>query len=152
MSADAESLPPTVQFSGDELLRQAQGNATATVLITIAYLGERGQSVEEWVAFVGGHFAPAWQGLEDRSPGNVAHLAALNMASVGGEVLSLTGDEGRAEVVLAAWPPPALLDTFGVAPAAADAFYEVFGPIAAALGLQYAWERGGDQVRLTFVR
>ncbi len=152
MSADADSLPPTVQFSGDELLRHAQGNATATALVTIAYLMEQDRPVEEWVAFVGGRLAPAWEGLEDRSPGNVARLAALNMASAGGEVLSLTGDEGRAEVILAAWPPPALLDTFSVTPAAADAFYGVFGPIAAALGLQYAWERGGDQVRLTFVR
>lgn len=50
---------------------------------------------------------------------------------------------------MAGWPggkPPAF---FPVSQAEADALFGVFGPIAAHLGLRYAWRRDGEAVTMT---
>ena len=47
-------------FSQSDLLRQAQGNAMATLLGTLAYLKRGGGSLQEWSRFLGEQFAPSW--------------------------------------------------------------------------------------------
>src|SRR5437667_441229 len=93
-------------FSPEQVLGQAQSNATAAVLVTIAYLNERGFSAEEWITFTGQRFAPAWEELRGRGAADVARIAALNVVSLGGELVALTGNADRAEAVVRGWPPP----------------------------------------------
>ena len=48
------------EFTTEELLSQAKGNATAFVLTTIAYLKERDLDVDDFVTYFGRRFAPGW--------------------------------------------------------------------------------------------
>src|ERR671910_3068132 len=83
-----------IQFTTEELLSSAQGNATAFVLSTIAYLKEHGLAVEDYVRFFGSKFAPGWEELRDQPLIAVARMAALNAVSVGGTLRSLSGGRG----------------------------------------------------------
>jgi hypothetical protein len=47
------------QFTQEEVLEMAQGNATAFVLTTFAYLKERGLDPDEYVAFSDARLHPA---------------------------------------------------------------------------------------------
>ena len=96
------------EFSSEELLSQAQGNATALALAAIAYLKDRNLPAEEFFEFVGERFAPGWEELRGRGTKDVARTAALNMVSVGGSLQSLSGDD-RAEVLIAGWPASEVL-------------------------------------------
>jgi hypothetical protein len=71
------------------------------------------------------------------------------MVSVGGTLESLSGDEARAEAIIADWPSPDLLQAFGVSLADVDRMYAVFQPIADLLELRYEWRRQGDRVTLS---
>ncbi len=100
MSTQEGTASQGAEFTPEQVLRQAQGNATATVLVTIAYLKERGLPVEEWVAYTGRRFAMGWEALRGQGAAAVARVAALNVVSVGGELVALSGDDTRAEAVV----------------------------------------------------
>ena len=51
------------EFTTEELFSQAQANATAFALATIAYLKEQGLAVDDYVRFFGRRFAPGWEEL-----------------------------------------------------------------------------------------
>jgi len=87
------------RFSTEELLSYAQGNATAFVLATIAYLKEQGMAVDDYVWFFGSRFAPGWEELRSEPVAAVARTAAMNAVSVGGILRPLSGDEERAEMI-----------------------------------------------------
>jgi hypothetical protein len=118
----------------------------------MAYLKERGLTVEEWVAYIGRRFAPGWEGLRGQGAAAAARAAALNAVSAGGELVALSGDEARAEAIVSGWPDAALLELAGLTRDDADAFLATFVPIAEHLGLRFAWRREDDRVVLTFTR
>ena len=151
MSAQAASgASQGAEFTPEQVLRQAQGNATAAVLVTIAYRKERGLPAEDWVAFTGRRFAPAWEPMQGRGAAEVARIAALNVVSLGGELVALSGDAERAEAVVGDWPAPAMLEFAGISRDDADSVYATFHPIAEHLGLRFAWRREDDRVVLAF--
>ena len=76
--SDANNL----EFTPEELLSQAQGNATAFVLTTFAYLKEHGLAVDDYVAYFGRRVASGWEELRGRPVVEVARTAALNVVSV----------------------------------------------------------------------
>ena len=76
------------EFTPEELLSQAQGNATAFVLTTFAFLKERGLSVDDYVTYFGNRFASDWEELRGQPVAEVARTAALNVVSVGGTLRS----------------------------------------------------------------
>jgi hypothetical protein len=140
------------QFTTEELLSSAQGNATAFVLSTIAYLKEQGLAADDYVRFFGSKFAPGWEELRDQ-PSAVARTVARNAVSVGGELRSLSGDEGHAEVIIAGWPDEGISDVLGLEPSEGEAMWDSFEPIMEHLGIRYSWEREeGGAVRLSFER
>ncbi len=141
-----------LEFTSEELYQQAQGNITAFVLATFAYLKESGQQPDEWVAFVGNRFAPGWQSLKDQGAKAAMQSLALNFLSGGADFQSFSGDETRAEAVMINWPPADFLEELGLTQQDVDAFYDIFKPIATSLGLNYAWHREGNQVTFTFAR
>jgi hypothetical protein len=140
------------EFTSEELLSQAQGNATALALAAIAYLKDRDLPAEEFFEFVGERFAPGWEELRGRSAKDVARTAALNMVSVGGSLRSLSGEEDHAEVLIAGWPASEFLSELGVTQGESDALWLIFGPIMEYLGLRYAWQRRDEAVRITLER
>jgi hypothetical protein len=141
------------QFTTEELLSQAQGNTTAFALAPIAYAKEHDDLVvEEYVAFVGQLFAPGWEELRGRPLRDVARTAALNLVSSGGRLSSLSGDDKRAEVLIAGWPEEEDLSSLGLTQADSEPLWNIFEPIMGHLGIRYAWERQDGVVRMTFER
>ena len=142
------------QFTTEELLSSAQGNATAFVLATFAYLKEHGLSVEDYVRFFGSKFAPGWEELRDQ-PLAVATTVARNAVSVGGTLRSLSGDEERAEVIIEGWPDEEISGTLGLRHEEGEAMWDSFDPIMEHIGIRYSWgheEEENGAVRLTFER
>lgn len=139
-------------FTAEELHEQAQGNAAIFPLVTIAYLRERGLSVDEWAVFVGQRFAPSWSSLQGGDAVTVARFAARNIVAEGARLVSLTGGADRGEAVIADWPDPEALSMFGLTQDDANPVLHSFRPIAEYLGLQFALRREGEHVHLIFTR
>ena len=142
-----------VEFTTEELLAQAQGNATAFVLATIAYLKEQGLAVDDFVRFFGLQFAPGWEELRSQPVLAVARTAALNAVSVGGTLRSLSGDEARAEMLIEGWPDEEISGALGLSLGEGEAMWDSFEPIMEHIGISYSWrhEENGP-VRITFER
>ena len=141
------------EFTTEELLSQARGNATAFVLTTIAYLKERGLAVEDFVEFFGRQFAPGWDELRAQPVVDVARAVASNAVSVGCTLGSLSGDEARAEVLITGWPDAEEISrVLGSERNDRDAMWDSFNPIMERLGIRYAWQREEGAVRLTYER
>jgi hypothetical protein len=140
------------QFTAEELLSSAQGNATAFVLSTIAYLKEQDLAVDDYVRFFGSKFAPGWEELRDQ-PIAVARTVARNAVSVGGTLRSLSGDEEHAEVIIEGWPDEEISGTLGLQRGEGEAMWNSFDPIMEHIGIRYSWGHEEDgAVRLTFQR
>jgi hypothetical protein len=135
-------------FTPEQISQQAQGNLTGVLLVVVAYLKEHALSVDEFCAFAGRRFAPAWQqGLTAKE---VARWAALNMVSAGGNLRSLSGDESQAEAVLGGWPSEDSLTFYGVTQEDADSVWGTMATIAEHLRFDYEWHRQGDEVTMVF--
>jgi len=145
-AADAE-------FTTEELLSGARGNATAFVLATIAYLRERDLDVEDFVTFFGRQFAPGWDELRTGPVAAVAQTVARNAVSVGCTLGSISGDETHAEILITGWPEAEELSSvLGLEPNAGDAMWDSFYPIMEHLGIRYAWRREDGTVWLSYER
>ena len=141
------------EFTTEELLSQAQGNATAFALATIAYLKEQGLAVDDYVRFFGSRFAPGWEELRDEPLTAVARTAAMNAVSVGGTLRSFSGDEERAEVIIEGWPDEEISGVLGLERSDGEVMWDSFEPIMEHLGIRYSWGHEEDgAVRLTFER
>lgn len=139
-------------FTLEQIAKQAQENATALTLATIAYLRDHDLAVDEYVAYVGRRFAGGWAEMEGRPTKDIAQMAALNMVSVGGTLQSLSGDDSQAQAVVLGWPSADWRTFFTLDQADIDPIWNMFRPIAESLGLQYEWTRQGDEVTMTFSR
>ena len=142
-AADAPLFPP------EEICAQAQSNAAAWILTMIAYLKERGGSVEDGVAYHGRIFAPVWEELRGSPVEEIAQFVALNTLSVGNTVRSLSSEGGRAEVLVEGWPDEELMSIFPLDRDDCDRIWDTYRPIMEHLGLGYAWQRQDDLVRIT---
>src|SRR4029079_8557999 len=140
-------------FSAEEICAQAQENVAALLLATMAYLREHGEAGDDWIGFLGRTFAPGWEYMRGRSALDIARAAARNHVSGGGQLVSLQGDQDRAEAVIV-WPGPDMLGFAGVSRYDINRIHNIFYPIAEYLGLHYSWqeEREGEQVRIAFSR
>ena len=140
------------QFSTEELLSSAQGNATAFVLSTIAYLKDQDLAVDDYVRFFGSKFAPGWEELGDQ-PIAIARTVAKNAVSVGGTLRSLVGDEEHAEAIIEGWPDEEISGTLGLRHGEGEAMWDSFDPIMEHIGIRYSWGHEEDgAVRLIFER
>jgi len=140
------------EFSTEELLSYAQGNATAFALATIAYLKEQGMAVDDYVRFFGSRFAPGWEELRGQPVLATARTAALNAVSVGGTLRSLSGGEANAEVLIEGWPDEEISGALGLERSEGEAMWDSFEPIMEHLGLRYSWRHESGAVRLSFER
>jgi hypothetical protein len=139
-----------VTFTDEEICQRAQGNANFLSLGTILYLKEHALSIDGYWAFMGGIAAPGWtQGLTAKE---LATEAARHWVSFGGELRSISGDESRAEAVVAGWPSEEDLEFFRLTRKEADAIWVCLEHIVSALGYKYEWRRQGDEVTMAFWR
>jgi hypothetical protein len=142
----------STEFTSEELLSQAQGNATALALSAIAFAKERNISADEFTAFVGQRFAPLWEELRGQGVKDVARMVALNMVSVGASLRSLSGDDTHAEVLIAEWPDNDFMGELGVTQSDSEAMWNLWNPIMEYLGIRYAWQRQDEAVKMTLER
>lgn len=143
---------PNTEFTTEELLSYAQGNATAFALAAIAYLKEHGLAVDDYVRFFGRRFAPGWEELRTQSVLAVAQTAALNAVSVGGVLRSLSGNEVHAEVLIEGWPDEEISSALGLERSEGEAMWDSFEPIMEHLGISYSWRHEDGGVRIIFDR
>jgi hypothetical protein len=145
--------PANTRFTTDDLLSYAQGNATAFVLATIAYLKQEGMAVDDYVRFFGRRFAPGWEELRSEPVRVVARTAAMNAVSVGGTLRSLSGDEEHAEMIIEGWPDEEISGVLGLERSDGEVMWNSFELIMEHLGIRYSWRHEEDgAVRLTFER
>ena len=144
---------PQVTFTPQQIAERGQDNFQHVLFGTIAYLKERGLSVEDWATYLGRRFAPGWgHGYTAR---DVTARAALNVVSAGATLRSLSGNPSWAECVVGDWPPQGKLASdrfshfFGLSQADVDPFWEIFAPIAEYLGFNYEWHRETEE-KLSF--
>ncbi|GIW03690.1 MAG: hypothetical protein KatS3mg059_0310 [Thermomicrobiales bacterium] len=154
-SADQASAGDTRTWSDDtpeELLEQAQANAQAIVLATLAFLQARRIPLESWAAAVGETLSQAWDEPEPWEAGEFLDAMLTNFRSLGATVVSTEFSEDQATATLAGFPDPHLCDVLGVEPAVAAHIYDLAAPIASARGLQWTWTQAGDQVQIVVRR
>jgi hypothetical protein len=65
-------------------------------------------------------------------------------------LLSLSGDDAHAEVLVAEWPDEEFLRELQLTQSDSDRLLKAFEPIMEYLGIRYAWQREGEAVRMTF--
>ena len=133
-------------FTQDEIAERAQGNITGLVITIIDYLRDHDLSADDWVRSTGERFAVGWQDLDDAT--SIMREMALNMASSGAQVLSLTGNDREAEAIIGPWPSTEELEFFNAKREDIDVFADTFKPIAAHLGYQFQRQREGERMRL----
>jgi hypothetical protein len=129
---------------------QARSNINALILGSLKYAKAQGHDGRHWATFMGAACAPGWKFC--MSVREAAAALALNCVSSGMRVVSVEGDETRAEAVTGDWPDPADLAFFRLSQADADQFWDDFVPIAQSLGYTFAWRREGDQLHFTFTK
>jgi hypothetical protein len=140
------------EYSAAELLEQAQDNAQALILATIAYLGEEGISPNDWAESVGACFARGWGPARPWDAGEFLDAMLTNYRSLGAEVLAVDLGAERAEATIAGYPKPDLATLFGVQPAQAGMFHRVAVSIARQRGLSWTYRLDGDRTRLIVER
>ena len=143
------SAPPSPIFTDEEINQHARGNASGMPYLMTAYALECGRTADDAAAFAGRIFAPGWEDTRGQGALVAARYMALNMASGGGVVRSLTGDERHAETRVAGLASDEELAFFGLTREDADRFTGTFVPIATYLGLRAAWRREGDEIVVT---
>ena len=139
-------------FTTERIAEQASGIITALNLATITYLRDHQLDVDAYWTSVGQQFAPSWAGRQGRPTKDIAQQVAFNIVSMGGTVQSLSGDDSQAEVVILNWPAEDSRTDYKLDQADIDPFWNIWQPVAEYLGHDFAWERQGDEVTLTFSR
>jgi hypothetical protein len=154
-SPDQVSAGDTRTWSDDtpeELLEQAQANAQAIVLATLAFLQSLDIPLASWAAAVGETLSRAWDEPEPWEAGEFLDAMLTNFRSLGATVVSAEFGEDQATATLASFPDPDLCALLGVEPAVAAHIYDLAAPIASARGLHWIWTRAEDQVQITVRR
>lgn len=136
-------------FSDEQIAQRARENANGFLLGSIVYLKENGHRCADWASYLGGRFAGGWDPVKGRGAMAAMEQVALNVASLGADVESLTGDQQRAELVFGGWPQPELIEFMGVSRAEALEFLHAFEPIAEYLGLEFHHETQDTRVTAT---
>ncbi|HET8841112.1 MAG TPA: hypothetical protein VFN35_06560 [Ktedonobacteraceae bacterium] len=137
------------EFPLEQMHVAARETATATLLGAVAYMQKQSHPTQDFVHFLGEHFAPTWKQLEGQGAMAVMNVIAMEMVALGGSLRALSGSETHAEGVFADWPSADFLALFELTPVGgSDVLWEIFTPVAAYLHLEYEWHREDDQVRL----
>ena len=140
------------KFTFEQIRHQAQENALAYLLASVVYHKERSQSPQQFMTAVGHILAPGWKDLKGHGAQVVMDTLALHIVSLGGTLVSTTGDDAIAFATFAHLPSSEVLKFFGLTKHEADAIWDIFKPIATSLKLEYEWAREQDQITLKLSR
>jgi hypothetical protein len=139
-------------YTAAELLEQAQANYQATVMATALFVHQKGIPVAEWAAFIGRHFAMAWNDTQAWEAGEFMDAMLTNLRALGAEVVSTDLGIDRATAVTTGFPDPDLCEFFSIDAALVIHFSEAAKVVAAKCGLNWAWKRSRTRVTYTVTR
>lgn len=140
------------RFDPALVARYAMNNALGFSLLTMAYLKDRDLPVADWASWLGHAFAgPGTNWVPGMSARRMAEEAALEIASCGGRVAAVSGDDDSAEATVE-WPPEADLEETGLGRADVEPFWTIWEPIASSVGLHIAHVTRGRETTLSFAR
>jgi hypothetical protein len=137
-------------FTQQQIGEQAQGNLNVAILGAMAYGKAVGQDARAVALFIGQRLVSEWAGIT--SPLEAATAMALNCASLGMPIVSITGDKSHGEAVTGDWPDPDLLQLMGISQAEADHSWDIFEPITQSLGYRFSFRRDGAQLHFTIAK
>jgi hypothetical protein len=138
-------------LSTEELLQRARGQALSAMLGIVAFLRSKGTPLEEWAHFNGNIVVPFWAHLKALPMIEVAQQVAMAMADFSAQIVSVSGDERKAEAVVEFHISDAL-QAFGITEDDFSATMEICRPVSDANGIQFAWSRSGTTYTLQFSR
>jgi hypothetical protein len=147
MDDAAERQEPAgyAEETAEELLEQAQSNAQATIIATVAFLQECGVPIADWTGALGRTFGLAWDEPAPWEAGEFLDAMLTNLRSLGAQVVSADLQADRAEATTTGFPDPELCAVFGVDPTLVAAFNDVPAAIARDRSLTWTWTRQGEE-------
>jgi len=146
---DGAFEPVYADYTGEELLEQAQGNAQAALIATVAFLRSREVSVNDWAAALGASFALEWGEPEPWAPDEFLDAMLTNYRSLGATVTRADLGRERAEAEITGFPDPDQCAHFGAPVADVARFHDTAVAIAAARGLRWTWSLDDDATAKT---
>jgi hypothetical protein len=139
-------------FTPEQIRHQAQENALAFLLASVVYWKEQGHSPQEFIAALGNTLAPGWKNLQGHGARVVMDVLALHIASLGGRLVAMTGDDDLVYATFSHLPSSDALKFFGLDRHHADAIWDLYRPIVSSLKLRYEWSREQDEVTFKLSR
>jgi hypothetical protein len=136
----------------EEITTQARDNLNAYILLTIAYLKHKGESVEEWLEFIGKKFSQTWPNLQQASLEDIAWGIVINNLSAGAQLVSLTSNDFEAEITLEGWPHNQYITLSDVSWLEAQTIHQVLAPVFANSDIKYTWSQQNNQVKIKLCR
>lgn len=153
MSEAAEPATGGPDYEG--LLLRAGFNFHVFLAAALGLLPELGAPPEQLIRRVGERLAPTWAGLRGHGADAVLGLVLDNLASAGYAVRSVHPGADEATATLARVPLglsdedwAAVLQPFGATPAAMQALFAVFTPLADAAGATISVQAVGDELQI----
>lgn len=140
----------TAAADGDmaqELLEQAQSNAQAAIIATVAFLLAEDVPLERWTESLGRTFALGWDEPQPWDAGEFMEAMVINLRSLGATILSSDLGAGHAEALTSGFPDPELCALFGVEIDQVARFNDATAVFARERGINWTWEFDGAQTR-----
>ena len=141
----------TMDFSPEQISNYGCANAEGLWLTTVAYFVEKGSGLQDWLDFVGASYALRWEDMKGKSPVEVIRDAALNWVSCGAKLISSSGDEQRAEMVLE-FPQYDPEGEYKISYQDAHTINRIFTPIARQVGLKVEYHSEAPRFRMVFYK
>lgn len=138
-------------YTDVELLEQAQANAQAAIIATVAFLRDQTIDLGAWTTSIGQTFARTWDEPREWDAGEFMDAMLTNYRALGATIHSVDLDPVRAEAVTTGFPDPDLCQALRVDVADVARFNDATGAIAAERGLLWSWTLEGLETRFTVV-
>jgi hypothetical protein len=132
-----------------ELLEQAQSNAQAAIIATVAFLRDEGISLDRWADSLGRTFARGWDEPQPWEAGEFMEAMLINLRSLGATIIASDLGTDHAEATTTGFPDADLCALFGVASDQVARFNDATTVFARDRGLTWAWTLDGEVTRYT---
>lgn len=137
-----------IPFTKAEIFAQSIRNLNYYITLTMVYLKEKGQPVEDWLNFLGQKFIQTWPEVLEDDLEEIGWGIVLNNLSGGASLISFSGDNSKVEMIFEGWPPDEILNVAGLSWEESQIIHEVLQPVFSENGLNYAWKIEGKQVKI----
>ncbi len=141
-----------MEFTPDRIASQSASNLNSYILLTMAYLKEKGESPTDWLHYLGRKFLETWPSLKNTGLQELAEGIVLNNLSGGAKLVSLSGDDTKIEIIIEQWPPEDLLTFAGISWEESQLIHEVLRPVFDRANINYIWKTKDRQVTIELSR